>query len=301
MGRRGKRKNARARRTVKRPGAGPEAPVPARPLVGERALVFTPRGGPRVLVVGDLHIGIETDYSRGGVRLPSATPAMVERLRAAGRQARARKLVIAGDLKHSVGAPTEQERVEVPRALGDLAASFEQVVVVPGNHDGLIGQLLPAKGGSNIELAPVGGHLCRGGLLVVHGHAWPDGDLATRARAVVAAHTHAAVALQDALGRVQKEPCWARVRVSPEKWRDRYGAKNRPELLLIPPFNELCTGVPLNVAGGLGPLLRDGFADVGAAQVFLLDGIHLGSVRSLEVAVDDRQRSRLMRGVHEDL
>lgn len=278
-----------------------EAPVPATPIAGERALLFAPRGGPRTLVVGDLHIGIETDYSRGGVRIPSATPRMVERLKAAGGASRARKLVIAGDLKHSVGAPTEQEALELPRALGELAKAFQEVVVVPGNHDGLIERLMPADAAPTVRLAPVGGHLCRGGLLVVHGHAWPDGDLAGRARAIAAAHTHAAVALQDALGRVAKEPCWARVRVNPEKWRDRYGTDGRPELLLIPPFNELCTGVPLNVSGGLGPLLRDGFVDLGAAEVFLLEGIHLGTVRSLEVAVDEGQRARLLRGVHDDL
>jgi hypothetical protein len=270
-------------------------------VADERAVLFTPRGGPRVLLVGDLHIGIETDFAIGGVQIPSATPAMVERIKRLAQVTRARKLVIVGDLKHSLGVPTQQEEVEVPWAMAEVAKAFEEVVVVPGNHDGLIGRFLPGGADSRVRLAPVGGHLCRGGLLVVHGHAWPDAALAGRARALAAAHTHAAVALQDPMGKVQKEACWARARVNPEAWRDRFGADNWPELVLMPPFNDLCTGVPLNVAGGLGPLLRGGLVDLGAAQVYLLDGIHLGTIRSLELALDPVQRRRLTRGVHEDL
>jgi putative SbcD/Mre11-related phosphoesterase len=258
-------------------------------VADERAVLFTPRGGPRVLLVGDLHIGIETDFAIGGVQIPSATPAMVERIKRLAQVTRARKLVIVGDLKHSLGVPTQQEEVEVPWAMAEVAKAFEEVVVVPGNHDGLIGRFLP------------GGADSRGGLLVVHGHAWPDAALAGRARALAAAHTHAAVALQDPMGKVQKEACWARARVNPEAWRDRFGADNWPELVLMPPFNDLCTGVPLNVAGGLGPLLRGGLVDLGAAQVYLLDGIHLGTIRSLELALDPVHRRRLTRGVHEDL
>lgn len=299
----GKTPGDAARKAARRPGrgGGEGAPLPARPVAGERALLFAPRGGPRVLVVGDLHIGIETDYAIGGVRIPSATPSMVDRLRRLAAATRARQLVIAGDLKHSVGAPTPQEVVEVPQALDEVARAFEEVVVVPGNHDGLVGELVPRQPGSRVRLAPVGGHLCRGGLLVVHGHAWPDPGLARRARALATAHTHAAVALQDLMGKVQKEPCWARARVNPEAWRDRFGVEGRPEVILMPPFNDLCTGVPLNVAGGLGPLLRGGFVDLGAAEVYLLDGIHLGSLRSLELALAPAQRARLLRGVHEDL
>ncbi len=300
----GKKRSARAPKRGPRrsPPAEAEASLPAMPVPGERALLFAPRGGPRSLIVGDLHIGIEAEFARGGVRLPSATPAMVRRLQRLAVSTRARVLIVAGDVKHSVGAPSEQEVVELPMAFREAAASYDEVVIVPGNHDGLVEQLLPhATRPENLRIAPVGGHLCRGGLLVVHGHAWPDGELARKAKGVAAAHTHAAVALEDAMGRIEKEPCWARLRVNPEKWKDRYGVSGRPELILIPPFNELCTGVPLNVAGGLGPLLRDGFADVGRADVYLLDGIHLGKVRGLDVAAEPGQRARLMRGVHEDL
>ncbi len=288
------RKEARRERMV--------AGVNAAPVAGERALLHAPRGGPRTLVAGDLHIGIETQYAVGGVKLPSATFSMVRRLTALAAATRARKLVLAGDLKHSVQAVTAQEEDEVPSALDTLAGAFDEVVVVPGNHDGNIGSLLP-RDRPNVRLAPVGGHLLRGGLLVIHGHAWPDRALARKARAVALAHNHTAVALDTGLGAVLKEACWARGRVNPERWREETGGDNYPEVILMPPFNELCTGVALNLEGGrpIGPLLREGCVDLGRAEVYLLDGAMLGTVASLRLSLGDDSVRRLTQGVSEDL
>lgn len=275
---------------------------PAEPVAGERALLFAPRGGPRTLVVGDLHLGIESEYAWRGVKLPSATGAIVGRLEKLQARTRARKLVIAGDLKHSVQTVTEQEKAEVPEAIRALARAFEEVVIVPGNHDGLTHTLVP-RDARGVELAPVGGHLARGALLVLHGHAWPDPALAARARAVAVAHNHTAIALEDALGRIAKEACWARGRVNPEKWREATGAGSYPEVFLLPPFNELCTGVALNLAGArpIGPLLREGCVDLPRAEVYLLDGVFLGRLADLRLTVEAAALKRLTRGVSEDL
>jgi uncharacterized protein len=271
-------------------------------VVGERALLYSPRGAAKTLVVGDLHIGIETEYAYGGVKLPSATGAMVERLRGLEKKTGAEQLVIAGDLKHSVRGASAQEEQDVPAFFEEVARLFEEVVLVPGNHDGGIAPLVP-KGERNIRVAPVGGELLRGGLLVVHGHAWPSPALAEKAKALAVAHNHTAVALEDAMGAIAKEPCWALGRVNPQRWKEATGADSYPEVILMPPFNELCTGVALNLAGGkpIGPLLKEGCVDLAGAQVYLLDGVHLGSVAALTLSVGDRAMMRLTRGVSEDL
>jgi len=93
----------------RRGGATEESPLAANPVAGERALLFTPKGGPRALVVGDLHFGIESAFAFGGVKIPSAGASMVRRLKALAAATRASELVIAGDLKHSVQTITRQE------------------------------------------------------------------------------------------------------------------------------------------------------------------------------------------------
>ena len=280
--------------------AEPQA-LPANPVAGERALLFSPKGGPRTLVVGDLHIGIETDYAFGGVKIPSATQAIVRRLKAVQASTGARKLVIAGDLKHSIQTITRQEEEEVPDFLAEVAKVLDEVVVVPGNHDGNAKRLVDGAA-PNVRLGQVGGELLRGGLLVIHGHAWPDRALAGRARGVALAHNHTAVALEDALGRVTKEPCWVRGRVNPERWREATGADTYPEFILMPPFNELCTGVALNLQGvrPIGPLLREGCIDLPRAEVFLLDGAMLGTVGSLTLTLQGDALRRVTRGASED-
>jgi putative SbcD/Mre11-related phosphoesterase len=270
-------------------------------VAGERALLFSPQGGPRSLVVGDLHFGIESEYAFAGVKLPSAGPAMARRLAALAGATGARKLVIAGDLKHSVQTVTRQEEEEVPAALAELAGAFAEVVVVPGNHDGNAARLLP-EGTPSVRMAPVGGELLRGGLLVIHGHAWPDPALAGKARGIALAHNHTAVALEDGLGRIAKEPCWVRGRVNPERWGEATGADSYPEVIMMPPFNELCAGVALNLAGvrPIGPLLREGCVDLPRAEVFLLDGAMLGTVGSLILHHEGDALRRATRGASED-
>ena len=51
----------------------------------------------------------------------------------------------------------------------------------------------------------------------------------------------------------------------------------------MPPFNELLVGTPLNRPGfqGLGPMLARGIIDLENAEVYLVDGIHLGRLGSL--------------------
>jgi metallophosphoesterase superfamily enzyme len=86
-------------------------------------------------------------------------------------------------------------------------------------------------------------------------------------------------------------------------WADKTGAASYPEVILLPPFNPLCTGVPINVQGvaPIGPLLREGCVDVPRARLYLLDGLLLGRVRNLEVRVSDGALRRLSRGISEDL
>ena len=292
-----------AKKDKKREARGSRDPptLRASPVPGERALAFSPPGGPRALVVGDLHFGIESEFAFGGVKIPSAAAAMVGRLKKLQAQTRAARLVIAGDLKHSVQTITRQEEEEVPASLAELADAFGEVVVVPGNHDGNAQRLLPPER-NEVHLAPVGGLLLRGGLLVIHGHAWPDRALAAKARGLALAHNHTAVALEDAMGRVSKEPCWARGRVNPEAWADATGASNYPEVILMPPFNELCTGAALNIAGvrPIGPLLREGCVDLPRAEVFLLDGVMLGTVGALTLTLEGDALRRATRGASED-
>jgi metallophosphoesterase superfamily enzyme len=90
------------------------------------------------------------------------------------------------------------------------------------------------------------------------------------------------VEFTDRLGHRLREPAWFRTRLVREAVEARYGDAD-PEVILMPPFNELLSGTPLNRPDyeGLGPLLTRGMVDLQGADVYLVDGIHLGRLGSI--------------------
>jgi metallophosphoesterase superfamily enzyme len=93
---------------------------------------------------------------------------------------------------------------------------------------------------------------------------------------------------RDGVGKRTTEPCWFRAPFSgaPGNYIER-----PDEMIIIPSFNRLLGGSPVNVEGSgfLGPLMNSGMIDIDEAQIFLLDGICLGKRRDL--IVKGRERS----------
>jgi metallophosphoesterase superfamily enzyme len=79
------------------------------------------------------------------------------------------------------------------------------------------------------------------------------------------------------------ERCWLRASFN-EKAKERY-SELPEEVIVMPSLNPTIKGSPVNLEGGklLGPLFKQGMIDLDSAQVYLLDGINLGTVRSLRV------------------
>jgi putative SbcD/Mre11-related phosphoesterase len=244
------------------------------PLFGERAL-HLPEA--RAVVVGDLHVGLESDLRHAGVNIPSQTERMRERLRAIVERTAATRLIVIGDLKHKIPYATRQERSELPYFFRDVGARVE---LVPGNHDIEFEEHLP-----DVEVHPAAGIRVEGGVALLHGHTWPADDIMDAAtRVVVTCHNHPAVMLVDALGHRHKEAAWVRTRFT-AKVRERY--PRLPEdatFLVMPAFNELTGGTAFNAPEGeglLGPLLGTGMVDVEGARLWTVDGVDLGTIRQL--------------------
>jgi putative SbcD/Mre11-related phosphoesterase len=247
------------------------------PVHGERALVA--RGDERtVLVAADLHLGLERRMADEGWHMPSSTRGMVARLLALVEDHGVDVMALVGDIKDSVHTPSRQEESELPRAIGELADSVEEIHLVKGNHDGDLEAWVPYRK----HLTVHGARGARvGDLGLCHGHTWPERSV-MEAEHLVLAHNHPSVEFTDRLGHRQREPAWFRTRLVGEKVEARYGGVD-PEVILMPPFNELLSGTPLNRPGyeGLGPLLTRGMVDLENAEVYLVDGIHLGRLGSI--------------------
>ncbi len=234
-------------------------------------------GRERVLVAADLHLGLEHELWLGGVSIPSQTGKTLNRLLGFLQEIKPDRLLILGDVKHNVPKTSWQERREIPDFLGRISAEVK-VDLVPGNHDSNIADLAPP----GVRIRSSSGYvLDRVGYF--HGHTWPD-EKVMHAESLVAAHLHPAVRLFDKLGRSPTRAVWVRAHLSPEAAQEHYGFACQQQIIIIPAFNSLCGGLPLNepVEEMRGPLLV--MAGFEQARIYLLDGTDLGLLSEIKAA-----------------
>ncbi|HWQ18453.1 MAG TPA: metallophosphoesterase [Methanotrichaceae archaeon] len=242
------------------------------PIIGTPLLLV--EGDKRVLVAADIHLGLEHELWLGGASIPSQTGKLLKRLRSHISEIEPDRLVLLGDVKHNVPRTSWQERVEVPKFLKSLSELVE-VDLVPGNHDSGIADL--ATEGTRIR-SPSGYKLDDVGYF--HGHTWPDSDL-FKAGVLVAGHLHPSMRLVDTLGYSHSERAWSRGPLSAEVVAGQYGEiQTLPEIIVVPAFNWLCGGLPLNAIDeeneDRGPLLK--MMDLDHTRAYMMDGTDLGKV-----------------------
>lgn len=266
------------------------------PILNEPALTVT--NTETALVIADIHLGIEWDLYRSGINLPSRMKERLIRIEGYIEETAPDRIVLLGDIKHNVPQVSWQERDEIPRFLEALAA-HAPVDILPGNHDGGIELLFNRN-------ADVGVHSAKGAVLdgvgYFHGHTWPAPEL-LGAGSVITAHNHPTVRFTDSFGYSTSDPAWIRTRFNPEVLRTHFKNLNfddetiwtDPEVFIVPAFNELCGGVPFNESTRedlLGPVFSSGGVKLEDAELYLLDGTRLGSVRNLRKLEHTRVRNR---------
>lgn len=262
------------------------------PLIDEPALLV--KSATTSLVVADIHLGIEWDLYRSGISIPSRMKYGLGRILGYIKNKSPDRIVLLGDLKHNVPQISWQERDEIPYFLESLA-EHARIDIFPGNHDGGIEHLVPRR--PDITIHPVRGSVIEG-VAYFHGHTWPDPSLLS-AQYIVTAHNHPTIRFTDSLGYSVTEQSWIRTRLNMdvlgEHFRDKgmqeRKARDSPELIIVPSFNELCGGVAFNESlhdDLLGPMFSSGAVDIDNAQVYLLDGTCLGTLKNIRRMEESR-------------
>lgn len=256
------------------------------PMVDEPALVV--EDTIRVLVVADIHLGIEWDLGNSGIMVPSQSAGGLARIREYLDKAAPDRIVLLGDVKHNVPRISWQEREEVPNFLESIARKVP-VDIVPGNHDGDMEYLLcQIPAGLEVILQPARGFVLDG-VGYFHGHTWPDPRL-LECRQVIMAHNHPVIRFTDPLGCSSTEPAWIRTRLHPTPLESHYCPTGEdlpwsdPEVIIMPAFCRLCGGVAFNESMHddlLGPVFAAHAVDLDNGQVYLLDGTRLGNLKDM--------------------
>jgi len=275
------------------------------PVKSTQALLVS-EGSERSLIISDLHIGWEISLIQEGFHFPTQMNKILERIFKLLDAYKPSRLIILGDVKHTVSGIELEEWRDIPAFFESLLEKIEDITVVPGNHDGNISVLTP----HSVRIAPVKGITIGSEVGLFHGHSWPDPQL-LGCTYLIMGHIHPVISIQDAAGFWIKRQVWVKVKCEGEKVAsslfrylnisgvedvksfllERFGVKlNLKYLIILPSFNEVLGGLPLNVRmrddreteAYIGPLLRSGSIDLQEADLYLLDGTFLGRIKDLQ-------------------
>jgi len=261
----------------------------------------------KTLVIADLHIGWEMSLSEKGIHVPTQTPKLLKKLTNLISTYKPERLLILGDVKHTVATAEMGEWHDVPDFFNKLKEQVQETLIIRGNHDGNLEPLLPG----NMKILPATG-VTMGEIGFFHGHRWPSPSL-LGCRTLVMGHVHPVVVFRDPAGfRITKQ-VWVKTRCNNIKLarvllqKQKIKIEENPEgtllkhykikpktsqLLIIPSFNEFLGGRPLNertLAGKtaseriVGPVLRSESVDMESAETFLLDETFLGTLSQLKI------------------
>lgn len=242
---------------------------------GDAALVLT-APGESTLLISDLHLGLEKEMAKKGFRLPAYSVRMVERVKGIADRCGTRRLAVLGDVKHTVGKVEDIDWGVIPWFFDTMLDLFDRVEVVPGNHDGSIKTVLPPR----VVLHPSQGTVLGAGrnrVGVAHGHAWPSEE-AIATRNLVIGHSHFTYEMRDSLGTRSRESVWVNADYDVAELMKGAGyeskAKGKGRLTVMPPFNRLVGGHPINRSKSFefGPVLSSKSVSLKGADIFLTDG-----------------------------
>jgi metallophosphoesterase superfamily enzyme len=231
-------------------------------------------GKERVLVVADLHLGIESEMARHGIHFSTRSRERAKRVIGCIRESNPDYMVLLGDVKHSVPFISRQEYRELPRVLEEFRKHVP-FGVVPGNHDPGIERFLEEG-----ELLPRDGVVIDG-TGYVHGHTYPAPELA--GTLIIAGHHHPMASLMDEVGCALRAPAYL-LSLLDESCLNlpRRDDPNPPtRVLLMPAFNELSGYDVIKI-------MKDPFSPLSRclvreqSEIFLSDGTYVGSVDFLE-------------------
>ncbi len=223
------------------------------------------------LIMSDLHYGVEAEMLRSGVWVPNRSTSRTEKILKLIKENKAKKLILLGDVKHQVPHNSKQQRTDLEQFFMAVTRIVD-VEVVPGNHDGGLADIAP----DNVKFHESVGCTI-GNIGLSHGHAWPSQEV-MNSEILVMGHEHPAFSFRDRVDKLHSEPCWLR---APMIEHERY--ERVPDLLIVmPAFGELA-GRTMNrePLKGLGPILRNGLADLSKARVETLEGLEFGELGNL--------------------
>lgn len=207
----------------------------------------------RSLIIADTHIGYEEALNKQGILIPRFQfNEIIKRLEnilkklKINEKNRLKRVIINGDVKHEFGAISETEWRHTLRLLDFLEGYCEEIILVKGNHDTILGPIARKRGIKVVD------HLIVNDNLIIHGNRLINdlkinkGSL-KKIKNIIIGHEHPAVSIREG-PRAELFKCFL---------AGRYKGKG---LIVQPSFNLVTEGTDILKESILSPFLKQGLS-----------------------------------------
>lgn len=198
----------------------------------------------KALVISDVHIGYEEALNKQGILVPRfQLQEIVKRFEAIAKKLedekkKIRTIIINGDIKHEFGRISDQEWRDTLKFLDLLSKHCEEIILVKGNHDTILG---PIAGKRNVQ---VENYVVLGDILVAHGDKIVKiKDKIRTIKTIIIGHEHPAISFKGRA--LDKFKCFLK-----GKWQKK-------ELIVMPSFFLVTEGTDVLREKLLSPYLRE--------------------------------------------
>jgi hypothetical protein len=189
----------------------------------------------KTLSISDVHLGYEEALHKNGVMTPKfQLKDTKERLQHIFSKVDIETLIINGDLKHAFGKIQESEWSEILKLIDFLLTRVEEIVIVTGNHDVVLGPVLEKR-----HIKAVHHHVIRD-ILFAHG----DEAIDTDAKTIIIGHDHPAITVSDGI-RNERYKCHVMA---------NYHGKT---LIIQPSFHHITIGTDITQQALRSPFIED--------------------------------------------
>jgi len=204
----------------------------------------------KILILADTHIGYEESLNKQGILMPRFQfKEIIERLEKIIKQtAKVDKIIINGDIKHEFGTISEQEWRHTLRLLDFLGKYCNEIILVKGNHDKILGPIAEKRKVKTVEEYKVGD------ILIVHGNKIPEEERLKGIKTIIIGHEHPAISIKEGV-RAEVFKCFLK-----GKWKDK-------TLIVQPSLNLVTEGTDISKERLLSPFLK---GDLGSFECFIV-------------------------------
>ncbi|MBI2105785.1 metallophosphoesterase [Candidatus Woesearchaeota archaeon] len=187
----------------------------------------------KILVIGDMHIGLEEALNKQGILIPrQGVDEVIKRLKKILDKIEIKEIILIGDVKHEFGTISDQEWRDTLNVL-DFLLEKRKVILIKGNHDTILGPISKKRNLEIKEFYKVNK------ILFVHG----DKIINEKSEVIIIGHEHPAISFEER--RDEKYKCFL------------LGKHKKSKLIVIPSFNLLVEGSDVTKEKTLSPYIEN--------------------------------------------